>query len=317
MKKTDIKRKVNIPASIIILIVLGILLTVLLFFSIKSRHNMEKKSKSYKYTKGTITDYQEHEHEDDDGDDYYTYSYTITYRANFNTYTVTTGDIFNHAPYNNESISIMYNPDNPSKYYTAKKDWLTGLYFSTDYHGDMLLFTFFLFLSIFLIVAAMLVAEGNLVNILLGCGFLLLGLSGLFFAFVMKSLALVFMMVFGVLGIIILYRVIFIPKDKRIQDADYTEYARLFIIRDIFSDASGTVVLFSQINDSGKTLYAYNDNYHRFNMGDKFQLDTRLITDKSAVKQVRDKTGIDISYIPVDEFKPLGRMSNFIFSKLY
>ena len=309
------KREVNRPAATITAIIMGILVCVLFITGMISRKNAEKKSNEYQHATAIIMEYEEHEHEDSDGDEYYTYSATIRYEAGTEILTQSTKDIFRYEPEIGESIDVMYHPKNSNEYYVAEKDWLTGKFFPSDFSGDGLLFSGVLCLSFFVILVGFLIPGDKAGAVCISFGLILIGLSGIVFAFILKKFSLILMSFFGIIGVIILYIVLTRSKEQLDRDAKASEYIRLFIVREIIYDELGKpVVIFAKKeNVYDEEYYSYVDYHGKFQVGDKYQLDTQLITDYTNTKSFRGIMATDISYISQEHFLPLSALAQAIF----
>lgn len=315
-----IKRSVNKKAAIITTIVLTILIILFFFLSIRFRMSAEQKSKEYKHVLGTILDYECYEHEDDDDNEYYTYSVTVQYKADSEMITQVTDDIFNYKPYIDDNMDIMYNPNDAYDYYVAKVDWLSGGYYPYDFSGDGFLLTAFLCLTFWIMIVGLLLPWEKMAALGVGFSLFLLGIIGLVFTFILDNAGMLLLIIFAVPGVIIIYRTLFVPKDKLARDAAYAEYARLFIVRDIiydYEDSGEPVALLAMVQSkSTEEYFSYTDTSCKFKTGEKYQLDIRLITDSTYVRQINGIDAVDISYIPDREFKPLSGALKWAFSAI-
>ena len=313
------KREVNKPAAIITAIVLGILVCVFSVFGIRMRNEAEQRSMEYCHVFGIVIDYKYAGSEGDDGNETYIYSVTIQYEAGEEIITVV-DEIRESEPEIGDNVDIMYNLENVKEYYIAKKDVISGKFFPTDYNGDGLLFTAALLFCFVLFLLALFIPSDKVAAIVVGLSLLLISVFGFAFAFILENLGLILTFPFGLFGIVILYVTIFPPKGKAKREMEAAANFRLFIVRDIIYDSSQgnspIVLLAMKENANEETYFSYTDNYLRFRMGEKCQLDTGFIMNESPVRLVQGIMTTDISYIPVDEFKPLSPVVEKLFATI-
>lgn len=114
-----------------------------IYFGVISRFAFAAKYRDYAQTMGVVQSLQRYESEDSDGDVSYYYSAKVGYVVDGSEYFFETGEIFDKysVPNQGESISVIYNREDPSENYAATWDWMTkatipaGNYFDNRLFG--------------------------------------------------------------------------------------------------------------------------------------------------------------------------------------
>ncbi|MGN0341900.1 MAG: DUF3592 domain-containing protein [Roseburia sp.] len=189
---------------------------IMLYFGTVHRFTYASKYANYSDVGGRVNSLQKYEHEDSDDHTYYTYSAEIEYTVDGVDYFQVTDDIFtkDDVPEEGRKVPILYNNDDPNDYVVAKNDWMTRSLVPLSDSGDDWLFTSLLLLGIGLIVAAMALDNEQVRGIILGSGLLLMGIDGVVMGIITRNFAMCFLIIFGAVGAFVLYRELFVPKER-------------------------------------------------------------------------------------------------------
>lgn len=315
-----VERYVSKRTLWIIALIFAVISIVALYFGTFYRFVIKEKYKEYQICKATVISLEEYEYEDSDDNTYYHYSAELEYQIDGVSYTQVTDDIFSKddVPDKGEAIKICYQKENPNEYYVAKYDWMTHSYLPMENRGDDILFTAIIFISMILIVVPMALDTDQIQGVLLGSGLLLMGLDGIVMGFICKNFGMFFLIIFGIVGAIVLYRYLFIPKERRIKEDEASEYLRLFRVVDIYQDLQTNIrtVVFSLSENNGNTqeLYSYDDNYNYFGYGDMYQIDKRVLQYFQETRIVNGAYTININGINESDIQPLNPIVKKMFS---
>lgn len=308
-----IKVKKNVSDKTIIII--GIITLVLgiacIGFNVHGRIKAAKNSKNYVMVTGTISRTDVKEFEDSDDHEYEKYCASIDYKAGVVIYTYTTGYDYDNEPRIGKKVKLMYKENNPSKCYLPYKDWMTNKNIPKKYNTTVIIFMGMFLISIAMIMLAVLIGgKGKATEYLLGIALLLIGVSGIFTAIMDGQFGFFFLIIFGALGVFVLYRAISGKSDIEVEE-------RLVTVKytDRTIEENKLIVVFEVMGDNGKwsDFYSYRtEDFNKYQIGNEFQLNTALIKDLSNVQIIGEYNTIDISYLKDEDFKNLSQASEKI-----
>ena len=287
---------------------------ITLYFGTAHRFTYASKYENYSAVGGRVNSLEEYEHEDSDDRRYYTYSAEIEYTVDGVDYIQVTDDIFHEddVPEEGRKIPILYNNDNPDDYVVAKEDWMTRSLVPLSDKGDGWLFTCLILFSFALMLAAMALDNDQVRGIILGFGLLLLGIDGVVMGIITRNFAMCLLIIFGAVGAYVLYRYLFVPRERREREEAASESLRMLRAVEVYGDPQNgrNIIVFSMMEDNGNTVhyFSYDDYNQRFHRGEIYQIikDEAMGFDES--RQVYGFDTIDISGIDenaIQELNPL------------
>ena len=212
-----VERYVDKKILWLIFAVMAVGSVVMFYFGTIHRFTYASKYENYSEVGGWINSIQEYSHKDSDDDSYYTYSAEIEYIVDGTEYVKVTDDIFSedNVPKEGRRVPILYNNDNPNDYVVAKEDWMTHSLVPVSDKGDYSLFASLILLGFALIVLAMVLDNEQARGILLGSGSLLIGIDGVVMGVIVSNFTMFSLVIFGALGVFVLYQCRFVPKKRR------------------------------------------------------------------------------------------------------
>ena len=212
-----VERYVDKKILWLIFAVMAVGSVVMFYFGTIHRFTYASQYENYSEVGGWINSIQEYSHEDSDDDSYYTYSAEIEYIVDGTEYVKVTDDIFSedNVPKEGRRVPILYNNDNPNDYVVAKEDWMTHSLVPVSDKGDYSLFASLILLGFALIVLAMVLDNEQARGILLGSGSLLIGIDGVVMGVIVSNFTMFSLVIFGALGVFVLYQCRFVPKKRR------------------------------------------------------------------------------------------------------
>lgn len=151
-------------------------------------------------------------------------------------------------------------------------------------------------------------------------GLFLIGLDSIVMGIIMRNFQMFFLIIFGILGAIILFRYIFIPKEKR-QKADAVSASlRHFKVVDTYMDPQTGVktVVFSmpENNSSTHALFSLDDIYNQYHYGDMYQIDKTVLSDFYQKRQINGSYTININGLDPSHIQPLNPILKRLFSQV-
>lgn len=317
-----VKRYVKKSTIYIIFGILTALSIGALYLGIIRRFTYQAKYQNYNLLGAQVSSLEEYQHEDSDDNVYYRYSAVLTYKADGTVYTQTTEDIFSEddVPAEGDTLPVFCSISNPNDYVVAKYDWMSKSYIPLSDKSDTWLFTAFLLIAFALILLPMNLENDQVQGILIGSGFLLFGLDGIVMGIIMHRASLFILLIFGFFGAIILFRYLFIPKERR-QKADAVSAAlRLFKVVDIYVNPQTGIktVVFSMPENNGATfeLFSYDDIYNQYNYGDMYQIDKTVLLGFREARQINGSYTIDINGLNPAHIQPLNPVLKKLFSRV-
>lgn len=293
---------------------------VAFYFGIIHRFTYASEYEDYSEVNGRVKSIQKYEHEKDDDDIYYTYSAEIEYTVDGTNYTKNTDDIFyeDNVPDKGGKIPILYNNNDPKNCVVAKEDWMTKSMVPFTDRGDDWLFASMAFFGIALVVIAMALDNDQVRGVILGFGMLLMGIDGVVMGVITGNFAMFILIVFGAVGVFVLYRYLFVPKERREREDAAAESLRMLKVMDIFAEPLNqrNIIVFAMTENNGNIvqLLSYDDYNYRFTDGDIFQISKNDIEGCSQVRQVNGYSTIDISQIDENAIQPINPMLKKILS---
>ena len=317
-----VKRYVKKSTIYIIAAVMALLTAGALYLGVVHRFTYGAKYKNYTVWSAQVLSLKEYKHEDSNDNVYYHYSAFLTYNVNGTVYTPVTDEVFTEedVPEEGEKIPIFYNNGDPGDYVLVKYDWLTKSYIPLSDKGDVWLFTAFLLLGFVLLLIPMNLENDQVQGVMIGSGLLLFGLDGIVMGTIMHKFQMFFLAIFGIFGGIILFRYLFIPKEKR-QKADVVSASlRLFKVVDIYVNPQTGVktVVFSMPENNGATyeLFSLDDIYNQYNYGDIYQIDKTVLLGFGLGRQINGSYTIDINGLNPSHIQPLNPLLKKMFSRV-
>lgn len=293
-----------------------------LYFGTIHRFTYASEYENYSEVNGRVKSIQEYEHEKDDDGIYYTYSAEIEYTVDGTSYTKNTDDIFSedNVPNKGNKIPILYNNNNPNNCVVAKEDWMTKSMVPFTDSGDDWLFTSLLALGMALVVIAMALDSDQVRGVILGFGLLLIGIAGVVMGVITGNSAMFILIIFGALGVLILCRYLFVPKERREREDAAAESLRILKVMNICAEPLNqrNIILFAMMENNGNIvqLLSYDDYNYRFTDGDIFQISKNDVVGFSQVRQVNGYNTIDISQIDGNAIRPINPMLKKVLSHL-
>lgn len=316
-----VKRYVKKSTIYIIAAVMAFLTAGALYLGVFYRFSYGAKYKDYSSWSARVVSLDEHKHEDSDDHVYYHYSAALRYNVAGTVYTPVTDEVFSeeNVPEEGDSIPIFYNNRDPGDYVLVKYDWLTKSYIPLTDKGDIWIFTAFLLLGFILFLIPMNLENDQIQGIMIGSGLFLIGLDSIVMGIIMRNFQMFFLIIFGILGAIILFRYIFIPKEKR-QKADAVSASlRLFKVVDTYMDPQTGVktVVFSMPENNGLThaLFSLDDIYNQYHYGDMYQIDKTVLSDFYQERQINGSYTININGLDPSHIQPLNPILKRLFSR--
>lgn len=277
-------------------------------------------SKDYEYYSAEVKDVYEHDHEDSDGDKYYTYSALLELQLNRTTVAFETGDIFDREPENGERIPVMCKDKGDAEYdyYVAKQDWMTKAYVPYDRSYESYVFAALVCMAFGLMVFGFMLPAGKAQGSFLGIGLLLIGIGGIYLAFAAKVFGALLLVIFGAVGVLVLHRTFFVSKEKQQEMVEQNQYEKLLVVRDVlYQDANGTeTVVFAMIGSEAQDMeyFSYDTvQSGRFLVGSRCSADSRKLMGCSERRQIGQYDTINVSVLPVEEFKELSAVAKKTF----
>lgn len=295
----------------IIFSIIAVLSAASLYFGTIHRFTTLAKYKDYALVGAKVVSLEEYEHEDSDDNIYYRYSAVLTYQIDGTTYTKTTEDIFStdNVPEEGERIPILCHKGNPNDYVIAKYDWMTHSYLPLDNKGDVWLFTGLLLIGFALLIWGMAIDVDQMQGVLIGSGLLLMGIDGVVMGILCKNFKMFFLLIFGAVGVFILYRYLLVPKERRHKEDAASGSLRLFKVVDIYVDPQTNVkiVVFSLPENNGATnqYYSYDDVRNLYNNGNMYQIDKRVLQSFQETRIVNGRYTININGLDESHIQPL------------
>lgn len=202
----------------------------------------------------------------------------------------------------------------------VKYDWLTKSYIPLTDKGDIWIFTAFLLLGFILFLIPMNLENDQIQGIMIESGLFLIGLDSIVMGIIMRNFQMFFLIIFGILGAIILFRYIFISREKR-QKADAVSASlRHFKVVDTYMDPKTGVktVVFSMPENNGSThaLFSLDDIYNQYHYGDMYQIDKTVLSDFYQERQINGSYTININGLDPSHIQPLNPILKRLFSQV-
>lgn len=317
-----VKRYVDKKVIWLIFAVMVICSAAMLYMGTLHRFTYAAEYENYAETEGLVHSLQRYEHEDSDESTYYTYSAEIEYIVDGINYTQFTDDIFSeeNVPEKGQCVPILYNKDDPKDYAVAKHDWMTRSSVPIADKGDQWLLLALLCLGFSLILMAMAIDNDDARGIILGFGLLLIGIDGVVMGAIIGEPAMFLLVVFGAAGAFVLYRYLFVPKERRQREEEISESLRIFKVVDICEDPQNrrNIIVFSMMENDGiqEQLFSYDDYNYRFQWGDIYQISKNDVQGFYGLRQIHGIDTIDITGINQDAIQPINPMLNKLISRL-
>lgn len=317
-----VKRYVKKSTIYIIAAIMAVLTAGAMYLGVVHRFTYGAKYKNYTTWSAQVLSLKEYKHEDSNDNVYYHYSAFLTYNVNGTVYTPVTDEVFTEedVPMEGEKIPIFYNNSDPGDYVLVKYDWLTKSYIPLSDKGDVWLFTAFLLLGFVLLLIPMNLENDQVQGVMIGSGLLLFGLDGIVMGTIMHKFQMFFLAIFGIFGGIILFRYLFIPKEKRQRADAVSASLRLFKVVDIYVNPQTGVktVVFSMPENNGATyeLFSLDDIYNQYNYGDMYQIDKTVLLGFGLGRQINGSYTIDINGLNPSHIQPLNPLLKKMFSRV-
>lgn len=304
--------KLYVKKPVILLLTLAFFAgaVLIIFFTLKNRYELADRSEEYTHIVGEVAEVGENKHESsDDDDDYSTYTVTVRYMVDGTGYFCSSDDDYRDYVYVGDKMDVMYRTDSPGDSYIAGKDFFTGKYLPYKSTSALVIvFAGFLF-SFSMIFFAALIKKSRAQVLLIGFAFLLMGAVGIFDGIVDGNLEMFVMIIFGAIGLLILFGNGFKSKQKR-KEIENTDL-RLFTVIDVLDNELGgiTAILNEGAGTLDGTVFSYNTfNRQKFYYGAKFQVNMNKIDISRGANTYNGRSAVDISYLPEDAFRELSKM---------
>ncbi len=122
--------------------------------------------------------------------------------------------------------------------------------------------------------------------------------------------------------VLLVWGTFFADPVKMEKDLERTNYLRLFIVRDVFTDTDGKQVVIFSLTASGHSdlYFAYKGEFdYRFVPEAKFQMDIRKLksgySDKPAI-HIQGYRAVDISHLQTTDFEDLSPIAEKLFDTM-
>lgn len=310
----------------LITLVCMILVVVFAYFGIGKRYEDVAANKEYQFADATVLEVMEHEYRDSEGDWNYDYAAVLEVQNGREKIEIETSAIFDFRPDIGEKVPILYkqNQEGDYSYCLAKKDWLTGGYVDKTADYDVHIIAGVFFIAFGLIVFALMLPSGKAQGVCVGSGLLFLGLAGIFIMVVAKNPGGIFMLFFGAIGVLVLYRTLFVSPEKQKQMLEDNKNARLFVVRDVFFNKENETetVIFALMGNGGvdSCYFSYDCKPGTFPLGSKWSANINKLVTANGRRTVEQYNTLDVSSMPVETFRKLSKAEKKTFemiNKLY
>ena len=306
----------------VVTLVFFILTFVFAYLGIGKRFEDVANNKDYQFANAIVKEVSVHEYRDSEGDWSNEYAAILEVQEGRETFEIETDVIFEFRPDIGEEVPLLYKEDGKGgyTYRLAKKDWLTGEYIfeEKDYDGNITAAA--CFLAFGLVVFALMLPSGKAQGLCVGGGMLFLGLTGIFLMVVARNLGGIFMLFFGAIGVLILHRTLFVSSEKQKQMIEDNNNARLFVVRDVFSNKENETetVIFALLGNGGMDsgYFSYDCKPGTFPLGSKWSANINKLVAVNGRRTVEQYNTLDVSTIPAETFRKLSKAEKKTFEML-
>lgn len=212
----NITKTSNKKACIITSLVLFIILAVIIYINVASILEWTEKSQKYTNVTGVVSDVLEDKqtYSTDDGKSTkYYYAIEVEYYVNSEVYTICSAYDMPSSVEVGDNYVIMYRQEDPKLAYIAEKNFLTDAYIPYNVLSESIWLAIYVILGIALICLSFCFDNSKLIGVFLCGGLCILGFGGGIAGIKMGSLACAWLFLFGLVGLLVMYK-IFISKVK-------------------------------------------------------------------------------------------------------
>ena len=292
------------------------------YFGIGKRFEDVEEGRKYQFGNAVVKEVFKHERKDEDGDMDYQYSAVLELLNGREKIGIETGAIFEFKPDIGEKVPILYTEIGESGYdcCLAKKDWMTGEFVPENKDYDVHIFAAIFFLAFGLIVFAMMLPSSKAQGACVGSGLLFLGIGGVFLIIAARNPGGVFLLLFGAIGVFLLHRTLFVSPEKQKQIVEDSKNARLLVVRDVFynnADETETLI-FALLGSDGQdsSYFSYDCEPGKFPVGSKRSVNISKLVAVNGRRQVGQYNTLDVSTVPIEEFKELSKLEKKTFEMI-
>ena len=299
-----------------------IMVVVFACFGIGKRFEDVADKKDYQYADAVVKEVSEHEYRDSDGEWDSHYSAVLEVKNNRNAIELETDAVFDSEPDIGEKVPILFKEIEEAKYdfCLAKKDWMTGEYVDKTKDYDVHIFAGVFFLAFGLIVFALMLPSGKTQGLCVGGGLLFVGIAGIFLMVVARNVGGIFLLLFGAVGVLVLYRTLFVSPEKQKQMVEDNKNARLLVVRDVFCHKENEMetVIFALMGSDGQDsgYFSYDSKPGTFPLGSKRSVNITKLVALNGRRTVEQYNTLDVSTVPVEEFRELSKAQRKTFEMM-
>lgn len=158
-------------------------------------------------------------------------------------------------------------------------------------------------------------------GLFIGSGLILISLSAIYVAFTDREYALLILILFGAVGVFVIYQSIFLSDKEYCQMQKTCENQRLVIVRDVLEegDPNTSITIFELMNQNGvgECYLSYTTSITQpFMQGEKYQIDLSGVDLFANRTRLKNYTATDISYVDRSAIKELSPLLKGIFSSV-